>query len=63
MSNIAVVGDTASDMVAGVRAGVGLRIGVLTGADGAERLLEHGADVIIDSVSKLFGVIVTERSL
>jgi phosphonatase-like hydrolase len=63
MSNIAVVGDTASDMVAGVRAGVGRRIGVLTGTDNEERLRQHGADTIIDSVSQLFGAIVTQRSL
>ena len=63
MSNIAVVGDTASDMVAGVRAGVGRRIGVLTGTDDADRLRQHGADVVIDSVSQLFGEIVTQRSL
>lgn len=63
MSNVAVVGDTASDMVAGQRAGAGLRIGVLTGTDDEERLRRHGADVVIDSVSQLFDVIVTQRSL
>lgn len=63
MSNGAVVGDTASDMVAGVRAGAGRRVGVLSGADDEDRLRQHGADVIIDSVSQLFGAIVTERSL
>lgn len=63
MSAIAVVGDTASDMEAGVRAGVGRRIGVLSGTDDAERLRGHGADTVIDSVSHLLGVIVTGRSL
>lgn len=63
MSNVAVVGDTASDMVAGVRAGAGRRIGVLTGTDGEDRLRQHGADVVIESVSQLLQVIVTERSL
>jgi phosphoglycolate phosphatase len=63
MANIAVVGDTASDMVAGQRAGVGLRIGVLTGNDDEPRLREHGADVVIDSVAQLYGEIVTRRSL
>ena len=63
MSNVAVVGDTASDMVAGVRAGAGRRIGVLTGTDGEDRLRQHGADVVIESVSQLLKVIVTERSL
>ena len=63
MSNVAVVGDTASDMVAGRRAGVGLRVGVRTGNDDADRLREHGADVVIDSVSQLLGEVITHRSL
>lgn len=63
MSNVAVVGDTASDMMAGVRAGAGLRVGVLTGTDDEVRLRQYGADVVIDSVSQLFRVIVTGGSL
>ncbi len=63
MSNVAIVGDTASDMTAGVRAGVGLRVGVLTGTDDEARLLAHGADVVIESVSQLLSAVVTERSL
>jgi phosphonatase-like hydrolase len=63
MNNICVVGDTASDMVAGKSAGAGLCIGVLTGSDDGQRLREHGADVVIDSVAQLLGEIVTHRSL
>ena len=63
MSRVCVVGDTASDMLAGERAGVGLRVGVLTGNDGAERLLEHGADVILNSVVQLPNEIVRRLSL
>lgn len=63
MSNVAVLGDTAADMTAGVRAGAGRRIGVRTGTDDDARLREHGADLVIDSVSQLFGAIVTDRSL
>ena len=63
MSNVCVVGDTASDMVAGQRAGAGLRVGVLSGTDDAPRLREHGADVVIDSVAQLLGEIITRRSL
>ena len=63
MANIAVVGDTASDMVAGRRAGVGLRIGVTSGNDDEARLREHGADIILDSVSTLANEIVARRSL
>ncbi len=53
---LVVVGDTASDMQAGRRAGAGLCVGVLTGTDDAARLLEHGADVVIDSVADLMGI-------
>lgn len=47
------VGDTASDMLAGLRAGAGLRVGVRSGTDDAERLLANGADVVLDSVVDL----------
>jgi phosphoglycolate phosphatase-like HAD superfamily hydrolase len=50
-------------MVAGKSAGAGLCIGVLTGSDDGQRLREHGADVVIDSVAQLLGEIVTHRSL
>lgn len=62
MSHVVVVGDTASDMEAGLRAGAGRRIGVLTGTDDYDRLLHHGADVVLDSVSQLFGAVVTPGS-
>jgi phosphonatase-like hydrolase len=63
MSHVAVVGDTASDMVAGSRAGAGLRVGVLSGNDGERRLREHGADIVVDSVAQLLGEVITRRSL
>jgi phosphonatase-like hydrolase len=63
MSNIAVVGDTASDMAAGRSAGVGLCVGVLTGSDDEERLREFGADVVIRSVAQLFDVVASRQSL
>jgi len=63
MSHVAVVGDTASDMVAGSRAGAGLRVGVLSGNDGEQRLREHGADIVVDSVAQLLGEVITRRSL
>ncbi len=53
ITSVMAVGDTASDMVAGQRAGAGSRVGVLTGTDDERRLLEHGADVVIDSVVDL----------
>ncbi len=62
VQTIMVVGDTASDMQAGRRAGVGQCVGVLTGTDNATRLLAHGADAVIDSVADLprLDVLVTQ---
>ena len=57
MSSVAVVGDTASDMTAGLRAGARLCIGVLTGNDDEERLRAHGADLILESVAHLIAVL------
>lgn len=48
-----VVGDTASDMQAGRRAGVGQCVGVLTGTDDGPRLFASGADIVVDSVADL----------
>lgn len=50
---IMVVGDTASDMQAGRRAGVGQCVGVLTGTDSEPRLIASGADAVVDSVADL----------
>jgi len=54
-SSLMVVGDTASDMVAGLRAGAGYCVGVLSGNDDRERLIANGADDVIDSVVDLLG--------
>jgi phosphoglycolate phosphatase len=53
VQTIMVVGDTASDMQAGRRAGVGQCVGVLTGTDDEPRLLANGADVVVASVADL----------
>jgi phosphoglycolate phosphatase len=50
-----VVGDTASDMQAGVRAGAGRCVGVLSGTDDGLRLRAHGANDVVDSVVDLLG--------
>ena len=47
------VGDTASDMMAGRRAGARLTVGVLTGNDEAPRLVDSGADLILNSIALL----------
>ena len=49
------VGDTASDMQAGRRAGTGSCVGVLSGTDGERRLRDAGADEVVDSVVDLLG--------
>jgi len=60
-SSLMVVGDTASDMVAGLRAGAGYCVGVLSGTDDQARLIANGADDVIDSVVDLlsFDLLVT----
>ncbi|MCB5167908.1 phosphonatase-like hydrolase [Streptomyces bambusae] len=50
---IAVAGDTASDMLSGVRAGAGIVAGVLTGAHGREVLERSGATHVLASVAGL----------
>jgi phosphoglycolate phosphatase len=55
MSSLMVVGDTASDMQAGRRAGARYCVGVLSGTDGERRLVENGADTVVDTVVDLLG--------
>jgi phosphoglycolate phosphatase len=50
---VAVAGDTAADITAGIRAGASVVAGVLTGSDDRSRLLEAGATHVIDSVVTL----------
>jgi phosphoglycolate phosphatase len=51
-ASIAVVGDNAHDMEMGRRAGVALRIGVLTGT-GTRQTLAPFADGVIDGIDQL----------
>lgn len=53
VAEVAVVGDTRSDITAGRRAGAGLVAGVLTGAHGEEELRDAGADAVLESVADL----------
>jgi len=55
MGALMAVGDTASDMQAGQRAGVGWCIGVLSGTDDEPRLVASGADRVVNSVVDLLG--------
>ncbi|THA53825.1 phosphonatase-like hydrolase [Streptomyces sp. A1136] len=53
-----VVGDTAYDMLSGVRAGAGIVAGVLTGAHDREALTGNGATHVLDSVAELPALLV-----
>ncbi len=57
VDEVAIAGDTASDMETGLRAGIPLRYGVLTGADDEARLLAGGATHILPSVADLLPLI------
>lgn len=51
--NIAKVGDTKNDMREGVNACCGIKIGVLSGFETKENLLEAGADVVVNKITDL----------
>ena len=53
VTELAVVGDTPSDIESGLRAGAGLVAGVTTGACSREALAEAGAPCVLDSVTEL----------
>ncbi|MCR1162430.1 MULTISPECIES: HAD family hydrolase [Micrococcaceae] len=50
---VAVVGDTSSDMVSGVRSGASLIAGVLTGSHSEATLRAAGATAVVDSIKQL----------
>src|SRR5215469_6387790 len=58
VSELAVVGDTASDVESGLRAGAGLVAGVLTGAGSADSLAAAGAPHVLDSIGGLVPLVV-----
>jgi phosphoglycolate phosphatase len=53
VSELAVAGDTASDIESGLRAGAGVVAGVLTGAGSREDLERAGAPLILDTIADL----------
>jgi len=57
VTELAVVGDTVSDIESGLRAGAGLVVGVLTGSGSREELERAGAPYIIDSVADLLRLV------
>jgi len=53
VSELAVVGDTPSDVESGLRAGAGVVAGVTTGSASREALAAAGAPHILDSITGL----------
>jgi phosphoglycolate phosphatase len=53
VSELAVAGDTGSDVESGLRAGAGLVAGVLTGSSSREELEQAKAPVILDTIADL----------
>jgi phosphoglycolate phosphatase len=58
VAEVAVVGDTASDLVAGSRSGASLVVGVLSGAHSRAELSEAPHTHLIDSVAELVPLVV-----
>jgi phosphoglycolate phosphatase len=58
VSELAVVGDTASDIESGMRAGAGVVAGVLTGAGSRVDLKEAGARIILDTIADVLPYVV-----
>jgi phosphoglycolate phosphatase len=57
VSELAVVGDTASDVESGLRAGAGLVAGVLTGSASREELERAGAPHVLDDITGLVALL------
>ena len=53
VSELAVVGDTASDIESGLRAGAAIVAGVLTGASSRADLEQAGAPLILDTIADI----------
>lgn len=57
VTELAVVGDTASDIESGVRAGAGVVVGVLTGSGTRNELERAGAPHVIESIADLLPLV------
>ncbi|KAB8196352.1 HAD-IA family hydrolase [Nonomuraea phyllanthi] len=58
--NVAVIGDSESDMLCGKRSGASIVAGVLTGVHSRERLLKGGATHILESIADFPGLILSD---
>jgi phosphoglycolate phosphatase len=61
VSELAVAGDTASDVESGLRAGAGLVAGVLTGTASREELVNAGAPHVLDAIDDLLPLLGIDR--
>ena len=61
VANVATLGDTSSDIESGLRAGVAIAAGTLTGAHDAQRLRAAGATHVVDSVTEFADLILQHR--
>ncbi len=59
--NVSTLGDTSSDIESGLRAGVAIAAGTLTGAHDERQLREAGATHVVDSVTEFADLIVQDR--
>ncbi|MFC5828714.1 HAD-IA family hydrolase [Nonomuraea insulae] len=57
---VAVIGDSESDMLCGKRAGASIVAGVMTGVHSRERLLKGGATHILDSIADFPGLVLSD---
>ncbi|GAA3622343.1 phosphonatase-like hydrolase [Nonomuraea rosea] len=58
--NVAVIGDSESDMLCGKRAGASIVAGVMTGVHSRERLLKGGATHILDSIADFPSLVLSD---
>jgi phosphonatase-like hydrolase len=61
VANVATLGDTSSDVESGLRAGVAIAAGTLTGAHDEQRLRAAGATHVVDSVTEFADLILLHR--
>jgi phosphonatase-like hydrolase len=59
--NVAVLGDTGSDIESGLRAGAAIAAGTLTGAHDEQRLRDAGATHVVDSVTEFADLVLQYR--
>ena len=63
VSELAVVGDTASDVESGLRAGAAVVAGVLTGADSRADLEQAGAPLILDTIAGIVPHVIEQPAM